>query len=278
MKKILVPIDLSEQASKNMAFATEMAKRIDAKVYVLHAYYLVNPRTADSSLYEEIPHKTDYEYELRRQMIVLAKPLLAAGISHEFIIQQGSFHDVIQEVFNQHTFDLVVMSTHEPHTIWKELIGNHTSDMLQFTNCPMLVLPFGAEVQIPKRIGFATDYENLVTQKSALQTVKTYTKLFDAELHILHIQKRKEEDLTEIVEFLEKEFENVPHIYHQQQTKKIQEGLMDFVDNQKLDMLVVVPKKHNFLENLMQKSITRTLVLHTHTPLLTVKTTESVSS
>jgi hypothetical protein len=47
-------------------------------------------------------------------------------------------------------------------------------------------------------------------------------------------------------------------------------GINWFVEKEKLDMVVVIPKKHRLTEKLFSRSQTRELVYHTHVPVLCI--------
>jgi nucleotide-binding universal stress UspA family protein len=50
----------------------------------------------------------------------------------------------------------------------------------------------------------------------------------------------------------------------------INDGLVEFAEKNNIDLLVVVPKKHNLIDKLFHKSHTKHLLLHTHVPLMSV--------
>ena len=47
-----------------------------------------------------------------------------------------------------------------------------------------------------------------------------------------------------------------------------EEGILKFVDNNNIDLLIVMPKHHNLFQTLFHKSHTKKLVLHCHVPVL----------
>ena len=48
----------------------------------------------------------------------------------------------------------------------------------------------------------------------------------------------------------------------------IENGLEEFAETNKLDLLITVPKRHNIIDKLFHKSHSKNLVLHTHVPVM----------
>ena len=46
------------------------------------------------------------------------------------------------------------------------------------------------------------------------------------------------------------------------------EGIIDFAEKNKIDLLVILPKRHDLLEKLTKQSHTKKLVLHSHVPVM----------
>ena len=48
----------------------------------------------------------------------------------------------------------------------------------------------------------------------------------------------------------------------------IENGLEEFAEANKLDLLITVPRRHNIIDKLFNKSHSKNLVLHTHVPVM----------
>ena len=58
--------------------------------------------------------------------------------------------------------------------------------------------------------------------------------------------------------------------FHSIEAGEITDGINWFVNRSKLDWLVVIPKKHHWMEKLFRRSQTKELVYHTHIPILCI--------
>ena len=63
---------------------------------------------------------------------------------------------------------------------------------------------------------------------------------------------------------------DVHPVYHFMSNIKIDEGLSEYAEKNKLDLLIVIPKKHEFVEKLIHKSHAKQLLVHTHIPVLSI--------
>ncbi|MFN5476598.1 MAG: hypothetical protein ACK484_08430, partial [Sphingobacteriales bacterium] len=96
---------------------------------------------------------------------------------------------------------------------------------------------------------------------------------FNASLHILNVDYKEKHftgDLTaELTEINEMMAHLNPH-YNYINSKFVEEGINAFADANHIDLLLTVPKKHNFWENIFRKSQSSELVLHSHLPIVAV--------
>jgi nucleotide-binding universal stress UspA family protein len=52
--------------------------------------------------------------------------------------------------------------------------------------------------------------------------------------------------------------------------ENVGEGIVNFVHNEAIDLLLLVPKERNFLESLFHKSVTKDMVLHPKVPIMII--------
>ncbi len=66
----------------------------------------------------------------------------------------------------------------------------------------------------------------------------------------------------------EHKLEGIRHSYHFVQNEDTINGLNRFVTLKKADMMVIIPRKHNFLDKMIHESNTKKMAFHTKLPLL----------
>ena len=93
---------------------------------------------------------------------------------------------------------------------------------------------------------------------------------FDAKLHILNTGKRKEFKPELVFEsgLLQEMLGALNPEYHFITSGNTDEGILNFAEKNKIDLLIVLPKRHSLLEKLVHKSHTKQFVLHSHVPVM----------
>jgi nucleotide-binding universal stress UspA family protein len=56
--------------------------------------------------------------------------------------------------------------------------------------------------------------------------------------------------------------------YHFITNENTDEGIIEFAEKNNIDLLVVLPKRHDLLTKLLNRSHTKQLVLHSHVPVM----------
>ena len=99
-------------------------------------------------------------------------------------------------------------------------------------------------------------------------TSRTERLLFGG--HTVHAGKEKVFDPDIIYEsgLMQEMLMELKPEYHFITHQDIDEGIMEFSEKNKIDLLVVLPKRHGLLEQLIHRSHTRKLVLHSHVPVM----------
>ncbi|MCP3908663.1 MAG: universal stress protein [Oceanicoccus sp.] len=136
-RKILVAVDLSEEAEQVLQTAADIAEANQAELYILHV--------ADTpvSPYGQFP-----EYaapvstaEIRASIFAqLATTVENAGLSRELItIDFGRSIDSIIEHSDEYQCDLIVIGSHGRHGI-QLLLGSTANGVLHHANCDVLAV------------------------------------------------------------------------------------------------------------------------------------------
>lgn len=266
MKKILVPTDFSDAANNAAEYAVQLAKEIKAKVILLHVYHVPVPSTEVPIIAitsEELQKNS--EMLLRKEAALLKKN---SGVEISYLAKMGMAVDEIIE--EEKKADFIVMGMRNVSKFSEVVLGSITTAILKKTNTPVIVIPYGYKFKIPKRIVFACDYDPKANYET-MESLNGIIKSFHSKLFILNIKEKNEP--VSIKEAgsglkLENKINDVSHIYNFSENEDIVEGITIFVEQKKSDMVVVIPHKHNLLERLFHKSISKAIAFHTHVPML----------
>ncbi|MBK8610672.1 MAG: universal stress protein [Chitinophagaceae bacterium] len=111
-----------------------------------------------------------------------------------------------------------------------------------------------------------------VVESTPIEEIKMLVNDFNAELHILNTG-RKEVFSGDIVfesGLMQEMTMTLNPKFHFIANDNTDEGIIDFVDKNNIDLLVVLPKRHNLLSRLIHKSHSKQLVLHSHAPVMAI--------
>ncbi len=134
-KKILVPIDGSENSEHALESVTGLAEKLSAEIVLLavtgsHADFDIGdgsaPRDDAGSANRYLDHK--------------AEPLRARGLSVSTEVEAGIPADVIMSAARRSGADLIAMSTHRESVIARGILGSVTDSVLRASPVPVLAI------------------------------------------------------------------------------------------------------------------------------------------
>lgn len=272
MKTILVPTDFSRTAANAVDYAAELAQVTQSKLILFHAYMLPVAPTETP-----LPFPTvEMEKETLRDLHKIEKHIRSKhgnGISIDCQFTFGAPVDEIVEAAKKNKADLIVMGMQGAGFLAEKLIGSVTTFLMRKSTIPVLAIEHHVKFRSIEKIALACDYEQM-NNKEVLEPVKAFAKLFNAHLYILNVVKEVEEiaTVTKTVEEikLNRLLESIPHSFHHAENEDVIEGINHFAAEEKIDMLVLIPKKHSMLYNLFHESHTKQMAFHTKVPVLAI--------
>jgi len=270
MKKIIVPVDFSPAAANAALFAGELAAFYGAEVWLYHTYesnLAISEFAYPLFDNEELQKAADNELELLKEKTLgnLRTPVSVHTKAEMTLLQDG-----LTNYCNEVQPDLVVMGISGKGALTQLLIGSNTIKAIHYLKYPVLVVPHKATFTPVQRIGFACDYREISTT-APLSLLKKIVADFNAELHILNVDfKNKNFTAEEVHEsFILKDLvDDIKPEYHSIESEDVTEGINWFAEQDKLDWIVVIPKKHPAVQKIFSRSHTRHLLFHTHLPIL----------
>lgn len=267
MKRILVPIDFSDTSIHAATYAAELARLSGASLILFHAYSMPVPATEVPELYINFE---DVERGVREGMEHEAKRLRNAyGLQVEINYKIGFPVEEITEFIKQHQPDLTVMGIPQLDKVSQFLIGSTTTGVIKKTNFPVWVVPADYHFKPVHKLVIAR--ENSMISQPNLQLLKTIIDLFKADLHVLEVIQPHQMEPGMIEEVKKKSLEGLEHFNPKLRLlvrDDIEKVIEEYIDDEKMDMIVMLPKHHHLFERIFEGSFTRKMVFHTHIPLL----------
>ncbi len=271
MKTIIVPTDFSPAALNAANYAADMAKAIEADILLLHVFYVLVSYTEVPIIIDSDTMRTDLESKLNN---------LKKQLQHKYgdtlkitaEVKMGRLIPELEAVCEQVQPYAVVMGSQGSSASDYRFFGSNSVETMRQLKSPVITVPRGAQFHNVKKIGLAIDFENEI-DKAQLKEVKMMVHDFNAKLHILSISKKNQYNPHSVFEsgVLMEMLAPLNHEYHFITNENIDEGIISFAEKNNIDLLVVIPKRHNLLDKLIHRSHTKQLVLHSHVPVMSLQ-------
>jgi nucleotide-binding universal stress UspA family protein len=273
MKKIIAPVDFSAVSKNAALYAANMAAYLDIPLVLLHVTEL--PLS-----YGEIPAVPVNEEQLLDDGDSLLKKLaneideeLAGQVNIETISRTGNPLYEIAHYCNRIKAYALIIGTHGNSGFTRLLLGSTTLGVIRECNVPVIIVPNGYAFQKPYKFGLASDLNDVLHTIPAGLVIQ-FVNDFGSKLEILHVDKNGVEEEQELVA----ETNQINTIFAEQHPKvKIlksaftEETLLNYSVEKGLDLLIIVPKKHSWIDLLINHQHTKNIALHAAIPVMVLK-------
>ncbi|MCB0661715.1 MAG: universal stress protein [Saprospiraceae bacterium] len=277
MIKILFPTDFSEAANHAFIYALQFANAIGAEINTFHVIPEPNvkgahlPNTmkeiADSIKAEEFEEYKKYIPQLRE--IAEVNGFSNVVLKHNMVF--GDPRIRIRKEASEIGADMIVMGTKGAGWLKEIFIGSVAGEILENAPCPTLAIPAKANFdgKIDK-IAVTTNYE--AKEVKAIENLMRFANYFKAEVFCVHVD-------TSHTEGLSHKMENFKNLISPQENLhfiaidglRMESSLIQFVEENDIDILAMMTHKRNFFEEIFSYSKTKQMSYHSKIPILSVK-------
>ncbi|CAG5002499.1 hypothetical protein DYBT9275_02906 [Dyadobacter sp. CECT 9275] len=270
MKKILVPIDFSENAQKAIKAAETIASKTGAALSILHTY---QPYVADISIpatVSSLPVYEELENSYKQQLDEYVAEAQALGYQAEAVWESDGIHTAILRQAKNTNADLIVLGRTGKGSFMDKLIGSAATGIATDAPCPVLVIPPDAATTDFKQVVYATQLE--YEETDILRQVIQLAELLGAKLTFIKISSLEQPNIqpdNQYIEQMTAEF-NIPASDIVIRTGGgVLDGIENYCKEVNADLLIVSTRERGFWEQfIINPSVTRKLVVETHVPLL----------
>ncbi len=266
MKKIIVATDFSPSAMNAVNYAADMASSIQADLILLHVYQV-------PVSYAEIPvaiNLDDIQRNVEDELNKIREELNRKGsgkLTIETEVRVGTFFPELKTVCEIVKPYTVILGSQGKTAAERFLFGSHAIHAMKHLMWPLITVPPKASFSAIKKIGLACDFSDVV-ETTPVDEIKTLVNDFHARLHVLNTGKKEKYDPDAVFEsgLLQELLSGLNPEFHIISSENTDEGIMEFADNNQIDLLLVLPRRHNLLDLVTHKSHTKQFVLHSHVP------------
>lgn len=272
MKKILVPVDFSETSENALDYAVEIAQAGKAKLALLHVY--LSPVFV-SDTFNMLPTSEQMETNFLKRLEKLRQKILEKHKDLEVSCYcvAGIPVDEIDCYAQAKDMNLIVVGTQGTGYLEEKIFGSTAASLIRKASCSVMTIDKGVRFRVPDRILLATDFVETDTT-SLLNPLKELAGLFSSHLYILNVVKRNviKSSASEIAAGFELDhsLKHFHHTFFYSKHEDVVEGINEFVDQHKMDMIVMIPHRHSIISRLFSEPHTYKMAFHSKVPLLTL--------
>jgi len=267
MKIILVPTDFSDNAYKATIYACNMALKYQAKIILMNSYEIPASSSKVMINFTDVLEEDSIK-GLEKELEKIRKENTFSSVNIEVFSCFGSISEALNKAERAYEIDLIIMGTAGASNISNRLFGSNTTNAIKNAKQPILVVPKEYDYSEWDKITFASNIQNSKND-CPFKPLKELMTLSNSSLNILSVvEDSKTLDKQKIENRIAAKLQDVNYTINIIENKSIADGILDFIHDNKTDLLVLVKKNYGFIEGLLHTSVTRKLALHADKPIL----------
>ena len=273
MKRILVPTDFSNDAANALQVASEMAKKNNYEIFLLHLLELPHQVNDAVTGGKSIPEVMLFIQKAKERLQELQEQPFLNGISIQASIQFEKTFTGIISFSKANEIDLIVMGSHGNSSVAEMIIGSNTEKVVRLSEIPVLVIKKNIPNFTFTNFVFASDFSEEC--KKPFQKMLDFTKIFDADLSLVMIctpnSFKSTKEAKSILNKFTHSFEIGKYTTHIYNDNNIESGIINFSSSINADLIGLCTHGRTGFAHFFNGSITEDLVNHTIKPVLTFK-------
>ena len=270
MKKILFPTDFSETANNAFIYALNLAENQNAELYVLHAFqYPMISGGVDAVILQEVYDTIELNnFENLKESIPGLRKLADdngfTNVDLKFVVKEGMLTYVLPKIIEEEKIDFVVMGTTGNTGFEKVIFGSNTMNAIRDLKIPVLSIPHNYKYKKINNIGFTTVFQD--KDRKALDYLTEIAYRYKAKVHCLHVSKDGNYDIPTLNHW-KNYYKDEPVDFSIYTADESVDAVLEFIKEEKIDVLTVVSRNKGFFEKLFSPSFTKKILSQNSIPL-----------
>lgn len=185
INNILFATDFSDSAERAQSYATGLANRFRAKLFVVHANEPPNYGLRPEN-WRAASEATAAEMKELRHTLATNFP----GFESEFCVGEGTAWQVVESVLQKNKIDLIVVGTRGRTGLGRLALGSQAEEILRRVTCPVLTVgpysqPMTGQEKELTEVLYATDFSP--ASQAAAPYAVSMALMLQAHLNLLHV-------------------------------------------------------------------------------------------
>ena len=274
MKKIVVPTDFSAYANKALTYAVELARKLHARVALVHACDLLDEEfTGHKALIKD--YNRERVDELKSRLAEIKETIQKVeGFSVETQLYEGPIVTSILQAAGDYGADAIVMGTMGQSGLRRKLLGSKAAGVINKSTIPVITVPHDYALKELKNIFIAVED---LRSPELLKPIYDLAQAFKARVHAVVFTEQDAEALevlthtrsTHLIgQRLKRTFPDIHSEALQISGDNLVDALLRLTAEKDIDLLAMITHRRGTLEGLFNSSLTQKLSYRSTVPLL----------
>ncbi len=286
VRRILVPIDFSERSIKAAHYALELARTLKAEIKLLHVWF---DNAAEVFVFNEMfafqtnltPVMREMEQTALKQLTDVCDTLhqrirleKIKGVKINYDLVRGAAVGSILQITEEYQPGMLVMGTRGKNRDPLQVIGSTTSKVMAKSKVPVMAVPEDYDLSAfykPHHIAYITHFDD--HDFYALHQLIAFVKPFKAQVFCWHIEKETDPVVDRFRMKQLRDYFNTTYSELALECGLIEaddtvEAIETLVKEKEVDVIALILRRRNLLEQLLRPSLTKNLLYQTNIPLL----------
>lgn len=276
MNTVLIPTDFSRNAWHAISYALLFFKDETSTFYLLHTYspafYRMDYMMGGPAV-SAIP-------DVGIEISLAGLETTLAEVKKEFPNRRHRFEtlsafntltDEVREITRKKGIDLVVMGTKGASGAKQLFLGSNTVFVIRKAEVPVLVVPEDVAYHPVRTILFPSDYLSRYRPEE-LEPVLHIARMHQSRLILLHV--RENSGLTDAQKdnkaHLERSLQELDYETVEETGELMPDAVLKYTEEHPIDLLVMMNRRHSFLERLLVRQNVDQIGFHVKVPFLVV--------
>ena len=267
MKTILVATDFSPAAANALQYAVRMARFIDARIVLYHAY-LTETFIPDLVLLEPVKNlQKEYETLLNKQVESFTD-LDRSNI--ELRCEPGIPAEKIIAVTNEVNAIWIIVGMKKSGFMYRKVFGSIAFTLCRHSIIPLIIVPEDVQYNGVRTIALASDL-TVEHSLNMLDPLIDFATELSSGLYVVNVGQKNVPAIDDKVEAalnIKWSLEKLHPTFEFIQDDNVGEALNNFISSKQVDILALVAHEHSVFEKLFVKSTIKNMMFSATVPLM----------
>ena len=271
MKIILVPTDFSDHALYALRVASNIARKLNARIWLLHSSYIPSFGIKDIVYYENFYQNLRERAESELANLLGQDFLTGIEVEKFLISDRPVWHAIQSGKFSKPA--LIVIGSHGRSGFNRLMVGSNAEKIVRLAKAPVLTIKKNYLNFNINKIIFASDFSDEVSR--VVPAIKFFARIYRAQLLLLKVITPSEFESTPVSYKLMSDFKKEHNftrcsvnIYNH---NSIIEGILDFSQETHADMIIIPTHGRTGFAHLINGSLAESLAFREPKPVLSIK-------